>query len=157
MLVRILQRWIGQRVLPIAAVLAAAVGCSEDPVVPAPGIAALVGDWSAGSLVLTNVANPTVAPDLIELGAAFDLNIQPSGQYTAILVFALQSSTEIGQITVSGSNITLSPTFPPGQPSTTGTYSLVGDRLVIDGTSQFDFNTDGDPEPALAHFEFARK
>ncbi len=120
-------------------------------------IAPLVGDWSATAVVLTNVANPTVRPDLIEIGATFDLNVQPSGQYTAILVVAVQSSTEIGQIRVSGSEFTLVPTFPPGQPGTSGTFSVTADRLILDGTTEFDFNLDGSPEAALAHFEFARK
>ncbi len=132
-------------------------GCSEDAVAPADEVAALVGDWEATSLIVTNVANPAIAPDLIELGASFTLNVQPSGQYTAILVVALQSSTEIGQIRVSGPNVTLQPTFPPGQSATSGTFSLNNGVLTIDGNTEFDFNLDGTPEPARAHFELVRK
>ena len=133
------------------------VACGSDPVEPSGAIAPLVGDWEATSLVLTNVDNPTVRPDLIELGATFDLNIQPSGQYTAILIIALQSSTEIGSIRVDGAEVTLQPTFPPGQTPTRGTFALNGDDLTLDGTTEFDFNLDGTPEPALAHFELVRK
>lgn len=148
--------WVGW--LAVATVLVVSgTACGEDPLAPDVGIEALVGDWEATSLTLTNVANPTVRPDLIELGATFDLNVQPSGQYTAILVFNLQSSTEIGQISVSGGEVTLRPSFPPGQPATTGTYSVTPTTLIIDGSTRFDFNLDGTPEPALAHFEMVRK
>lgn len=137
--------------------LLAAAACGDETVSADPALAALVGDWEATSLVVTNVANPAVAPDLIDLGATFDLNVQPSGQYTAILIVALQSSTEVGQISVSGASVTLRPTFPPGRAATTGTYELSGDALLIQGTTEFDFNLDGTPEPALARFELIRK
>lgn len=140
--------------LAIALVVA---GCSDDPVGPDADPGPLVGDWEATSLVVTNVANPTQAPDLIALGATFTLNVQPSGQYTAILVFAQQSSTEIGTLHVSGSSVTLRPSFPPGQPATTGTFSIQGDLMTLDGATEFDFNLDGTPEPAAAHFEFRRR
>lgn len=141
----------------VGAAMAMAAGCGEGPVEADPALAPLVGDWEATTLTLTNVENPTVSPDLIELGAAFDLNVQPSGQYTAILVFALQSSTEIGQISVSGAEVTLRPTFPAGQEPTTGTFAVTPTTLVIDGSTRFDFNLDGTSEPALAHFELVRK
>ncbi|HSG46513.1 MAG TPA: hypothetical protein VLA43_01745, partial [Longimicrobiales bacterium] len=131
-----------------AALLVFLGGCGEETVEPDAALAALVGDWEATSLVLTNVANPAVSPDLIELGATFDLNVPPSGQYTAILIVASQFSTEIGQISVSGSSVTLRPSFPPGQPATSGTYSVQGDRMALDGTTEFDFNLDGTPEAA---------
>lgn len=148
------RRGFGMSMVAAAVLLA---GCGDDPVTVDAGIEALVGDWEATALIVSSVDNPTVRPDLIELGASFDLNVQPSGQYTAILVFALQSSTEIGQISVSGSEVTLRPTFPPGQPATTGTFSVSGNALVIDGATEFDFNLDGTSEPALAHFELVRK
>jgi len=142
----------------LTAVLVLAAACGDDATVgPDPELAPLVGDWEATELVLANVANPSVAPDLIELGATFDLNVQPSGQYTAILVFSLQSQTEIGQVEVDGDRLTLRPTVPPGQPPTTGTFSIQGDQLTLDGSTEFDFNMDGTPEPASAHFEFVRR
>lgn len=141
----------------VAAALAGSSACGGDPLEVDPALAPLVGDWEATTLTVTNVDNPAVSPDLIELGAAFDLNVQPSGQYTAILVFSLQSSTEIGQISVSGSEVTLRPAFPAGQEPTTGTFSVTPTTLVIDGSTRFDFNLDGTSEPALAHFELVRK
>ena len=69
--------------------------CGSGGLAPDPALAPFVGDWDATKLVLTSVANPDMAPDLIAMGASFKLNIQPSGQYTAILIYAQQASTEI--------------------------------------------------------------
>ena len=56
---------------------------------------------------------PDLSVDLIELGSSFDLNIQRSGHYTAILVFAGQGQAEIGQISLSGpSAVILDREFP---------------------------------------------
>lgn len=134
-----------------------ACGSSSDLVQPDPAVAPFVGDWKATALVLTSVANPDVHPDVISLGATFTINVQPSGQYTAILIFSGQDHTEIGQVTVSGNSITLHPQVPPG-PDATSAYSFPDpDHLVLDGETQFDFNLDGTEEAALAHIELERK
>ncbi len=131
-------------------------GCGGESVGPDAAIAPLVGDWDATSLILTSVANPQVNPDLVALGASFRLNIQPSGQYTAILLYAQQSSTEIGTLSVSGNVITLMRDFP-SKATSAAVFALAGDRMTMDGDSEFDFNLDGTPEPALAHFELVRR
>ena len=131
-------------------------GCGNESVGPDPALAALVGDWDATRLVLTSVANPQVKPDLIALGAAFRLDIQPSGQYTAILLYAQQSSTEIGILAVSGNTLTMKRDFP-SRSTSAAVFALAGNRMTLDGDSEFDFNLDGTPEPALAHFELLRR
>lgn len=131
-------------------------GCGGDSVGPDPSVALLVGDWDATRVVLTSVANPQVKPELIALGAAFRLNIQPSGQYTAILLYAAQSSTEIGTLSVSGNTVTMKRNFPTLATSA-ALFALEGNHLTLDGDSEFDFNLDGTPEPALAHFELLRR
>ena len=139
------------------AVLASA-GCGGDDVQADPLMAAWVGDWNATSLVLTNVANPDVAPDLIlDVGAMFTLNVQPSGRYTSILILAGQSQTEIGSLSLTESTVTFRPTTPPGLPASSALYTLQGNSLTLDGDSEFDFNLDGTPEPATAHFELVRQ
>lgn len=135
---------------------ALACGGEDDPVTPDPEVAQFVGDWNAQVMTLTNVANPEVVVDMIELGATFTLNVQQSSQYTAILVYAGRSSTEIGAISVAGSTVTLQREFPTAG-NTPGTFEFFGaDRFVLDGDSEFDFNLDGSSEPALAHFDFVR-
>lgn len=137
--------------------LATAAGCGEKSVVVAdPDVSPLVGDWSAKALVLKSVFNPDLAPDLVQLGASFTLNVQASGQYTAILLYSGQAATEIGMLTVSGNVVTMQVSFP--NPSTwTMTYALQGGNLILDGDTEFDFNLDGTKEPAVAHFELRPK
>lgn len=142
------------RVAVVAAwVLAGCGGTGTTDVDPA--VAPFVGDWAATKLVLTSVANPDVSPDLIELGAEFKLNVQPSGQYTAILIYAQQTSTEIGTLSVAGNTVTLSRDFPSPS-TTTGVYTLSGNSLTLDGDTEFDFNLDGTPEPATVHFSLVK-
>lgn len=144
-----------------ALLLLGALACGgdggADPIGPDAEIAQFVGDWTAQGMTLTNVANLEVVVDLVELGATFTLNVQPSGQYTAILVFGLQASTEIGTVSVAGSTLTLNRNFPSTE-TAPGTFEFFGpDRFVLDGDSEFDFNLDGSSEPALAHFDFVRR
>jgi hypothetical protein len=142
-------------VLIFAAFMATA--CSGDKSTePDTGIAPFVGDWAAESLVLTSQANPSISGDIIQLGATFTLNVQPSGQYTAILLYSGQSLTEIGTISVSGTTVTLHQSFPSASTSA-GVFSFEGDHLIIDANTEFDFNQDGTAEPALAHFDLVKK
>jgi hypothetical protein len=150
-------RWFRSRAWAWRLAAFAAVACAgSDATGPDPAIAPFVGDWNATSLILTSQANPEVSPDLITLGATFSLNVQESGQYTAILLYASQAQTEIGHVTVSGSAVTLHREFPSAG-TTAGVYEFQGNRLVLDGETEFDFNLDGTPEPALVHLEFVRK
>jgi len=140
-----------------AVLLLGVLACGDDGVSVDGGVTQFVGDWTAEVLTLTNVANPEVVADLIEQGATLTLNVQPSGQYTAILVFAGQASTEIGHVSVAGSTLTLHREFPDAG-TTPGTFAFSGpDRFVLDGDTEFDFNFDQVDEPALAHFEYVRR
>ncbi len=128
-----------------------------DPLVADPAVAPFVGDWEATALTLTSTANPEIIADLIALGATFTLNVQPSSQYTAILVYLGQASTEIGSLSVSGSTLTLHRDFPTTA-VTPGTFEFFGpDRLTLDGDSDFDFNLDGSAEAALSHLDLIRR
>jgi len=140
------------------ALLMAGCGAGGDPldVEPDPALAPFVGDWSALAMVVTSVANPDISPDLIEEGASFSLNVQPSGQYTASLIFFQQVSTEIGFISVSGSTVTLKRESPTKSTST-ATYEFQGSLLILDGPTEFDFNLDGELEAANGHIELQRK
>jgi hypothetical protein len=141
--------------LAVLVVVLSACGDKDTVVAPDPSMAPLVGDWTATALVVTSVANPDVEVDIIALGAAFSLNIQPSGQYTAILLYAGQSQTEIGKMSVSGNVLTLTTSYPEVTTST-AIFALQGDQLTMDADTEFDFNLDGTSEPALAHFELVR-
>ena len=65
------------------------LGCGDPvPTGPDPLIEPFVGNWAATAFVLTSSVSDQVSIDLIQLGGTFDLNIQPSGTYTAIYVTA---------------------------------------------------------------------
>lgn len=147
---------LGRGVMVVLAL--AATACSGNKSTqPDSAVAPFVGDWSATTLVLTDKANPDVHPDLISLGATFTINVQESGQYTAILIYASQASTAIGTLEISGNTMTQHQTFPTSQ-STAGVFSFQGnDQFTLDGDSEFDFNLDGTLDPALAHIVLVRK
>jgi hypothetical protein len=141
----------------LVAALGLLVGCGgSEPARPDPEISPLVGDWEAVVLEMRHALAPT-SLDLIESGASFTINIQPSGQYTAILFFLGQNQTELGQVEVSGERITISPNVPGGQPATTGTFTFQGELLVVDGATEFDFDLDGTADPAQVHMELQRR
>ena len=127
-----------------------ATGCGKEPTEPDANPDFMVGNWLADSLVLTSLANPEVFTDLVaDLGAVFTLSVQPSGRYTAILsVFGGQSSSESGRLTVDGAEVVLTPEVPPG-PESRALWERVGDSVILDGESEFDFNRDGTPEAAM--------
>lgn len=136
--------------------LAAACGADKSVVEPNPDVVPLAGDWTATAMVITSVANPEISSDIVaQFGATFTLNVQPSGQYTAILIYSEQASTEIGILSVSGNVVTMQRSFPTSE-TTSATFTLEGNRLTLDGDTEFDFNQDQSPEPALAHIELVR-
>ena len=130
-----------------------AMACGADPVDPEepddpeynPGF--MVGDWLADSLVMTSVANSEVVEYLVARGAVFTLSVQPSGRYTAILEGFGQSSSESGRLTVEGIYVFLYPEIPIGSPSQ-ALWERVGDSVILEGDSEFDFNLDGTAEAA---------
>ena len=140
---------IGSRLLIVMGVLTVgAIGCQGDPTGPDFNPDFMVGNWLAESLVMTSVANPDVVADLTALGAVFTLSVQPSGRYTAILEGFGQSSSESGKLTVDGAFVVLMPEAPPG-PESQAFWERVGDSVILEGDSDFDFNLDGTTEPAM--------
>ncbi len=131
----------------VSLVVIGAFGCGSDPTEPDLNPDFMVGDWLADSLVMTSGANPEVMADLTALGAVFTLSVQPSGRYTAILEGFGQSSSEFGRLTVDGPEVVLMPESPPG-PDSRAVWERVGDTVILEGDSDFDFNLDGTTEPA---------
>ncbi len=134
------------------------LGCGDPvPTGPDPLIEPFVGNWAATAFVLTSSVSDQVSIDLIQLGGTFNLNIQPSGSYTAILVYAGLGQTEIGTISVTATTVALNREFPTRE-NEISTYQFVGDTvLILDGDTEFDLDFDGQKDPTLAHFELLRK
>ena len=138
--------------------LAPLLGCGGDGVLgPNAALALLVGDWQADRFRVTNKANANQAPELIhDLGAQFTLNVQPSGQYTAVLAYQGTPITEIGTLDVEQGEVVFHVSYPAVETSRSR-YSITADRLILDGDTEFDFNADGKADPALAHIEMKKR
>ena len=138
------------RLLVVTGIVAiGAIGCQGDPIEPEFNPDFMVGNWLADSLVLTNLANPEEFTDIVaDLGAVFTLSVQPSGRYTAILTQTGQSSSESGRLTVDAEYVVLMPELPPG-PESRSLWERVGDSVILEGESEFDFNRDGTDQPVM--------
>ena len=143
-------RYAGNRHRPlvvIGLVISGAVGCGNDSTGPDLRPSFMVGDWLADSVVVTAVADPAVVVDLTALGLVFTLSVQPSGRYTSISSgFGLLGS-EIGDLTVDGIHVVFMPRSPPGE-DLLAVWELVGDSVILESESEFDFNLDGTTEAA---------
>jgi hypothetical protein len=147
------KKWAGSafRRMWVAALATGVLGCGSGGtgVAPDPAVAPFVGDWAAAEFRVTSTENPAASFDVTD-GGSFTINIQPSGQYTAILSFPEMPTpvVELGQLAVIGASIRLSPL---GGTPATSSYRFEGpDRMILQGPTQFDFNNDGTPDPAEA-------
>lgn len=141
--------------------LIAGAGCGENtPMVvgPDPAVAPFVGTWDAEVFRVTSSADTSVVADLLIQGS-FVINIQPSGLYTATLIFANIPNpvVEIGQLTVATSLVTLAPTGGTDCPGSSVFSFAAADYFSMTGPTCFDFNLDGESEDAEAHIELRRR
>jgi len=146
------RRRVGRSAIFLAAALAAACGGDQGPDVD-PDVAPFVGVWDADSLTVSNLASADTA-NVLEFGSFF-ITVEASGTYTASLTVYGQANPEVGRLRViNATTLSLTPTTPPGRPVATASYTFASaSRLILDGPTEFDFNLDGTPEDALAHFE----
>lgn len=149
----------------MALALAACGDSGTTPIEPTPdpAVAPFVGTWDAETLTVTSTADTSIVADLIEIGGSFTLNVQESGQYTAQLAFVATDSlgidpfVEIGRMTVSDDFVTLDPETPPGEPVSSEYTFLSDDFLRLEGPTEFDFNLDESPDPAILLVELRRR
>jgi hypothetical protein len=92
--------------------------------------------------------------DLMENGS-FVIHVEPSGTYTATLTFGGFPLVEIGTLAVSGDFVILRPSG--GDPATSAYDFVRSDYLRLDGPTDFDFNLDGELDPAQAHIELQKR
>lgn len=133
-----------------AAMLFLVVACGgEEPTAPNEDLAFLVGDWHATRFYIEHELNPDIGGDLVgpEIGATFTMNVQPSGQYTAVLTFSGAPLVEIGVLELHGREIVFNVQEPCCSVNR-ATYEYDGTVLRFEGPTEFDFNQDGAAEPA---------
>jgi hypothetical protein len=129
------------------------MGCSGDGMGPVADLKPFVGVWEARSLSVVNPDDPSQRIDLVEQGAAYALSVLSTGQYTAVYDLILARGHEAGTAEVSGDQVTLTPTSPPG-PATSGTYLFVGDTLRLYAVRLVDYDFDGVDEVIDINFDF---
>ena len=140
--------------LGLSVVLVPLVNCSDSGAGVVRDLDPLVGVWNADVMVVPNPENPSENLDLIEEGASYALSIIATGQFTAVFDFILLQGFESGSVEVSGNQISLVPTSPPGS-AMSGTWSLQEDALIVDAIRSIDLDGDGTPEVIPFHLEFS--
>ena len=132
--------------------VAALVSCSDSGMGPIKAVSPLVGVWDASILTVPDPQNPSENLDLIEEGASYALSVLSTGHYTAVFDLVVLQGFEAGEIQVSGDQITLTPTSPPGTVMS-GLFMFEGDNLVIDALRSLDYDGDGDDDVVPIHLE----
>jgi hypothetical protein len=108
---------------------------------------ALIGTWNATKVEYTSVANPATKVDLIALGGYYVFTLFADGSLSVTLTAPGESPVvSDGGWSAAGSLLTVLVT---GSPPLHFTYALSGGTLSLSGASAgYDFNGDGQPEPA---------
>ena len=144
--------------LRMPALVPVIASCGGDTAVgPDNDLEFLVGDWDATRFVVQSKANPEVAPDLIGgLGAQFFMNVQPSGQYTATLVFQASPIVEIGLLEVDRNDVIFHVNIP--SPATNRSrFTIFAGGMTLEGDTEFAFIPGGEPEPAFATIDLKKR
>ena len=147
------RRWLSAVVLSVA-VAACGDGVTDPDPVDEFLIQQFVGTWDAEVFEVTSTADTTTVADLMVNGS-FNINIQPSGGYTATLTFGGFPLVEIGNVDVSEAFITLRPNG--GDPATSSYLFIADDYVRLEGPTEFDFNLDSQLDPAEAVIEIRRR
>ncbi len=134
------------RLLLAGTLLLGVVSCHEDAGVgPDPEIAFLVGEWEARSFVVRDPEFPVLSVDLVQdLGGRFQLFVEPSGRYTALLATTLPQPPESGALFLEDDRLVLDP--DDGEPAA-NEFELIGWRVILRGESQFAFSGSAGPVP----------
>jgi hypothetical protein len=141
----------------VAVLVACGGGGAGGTTGPDPAVEPFVGTWDAEVFTVTNLADTNVVADLMEDGSFF-IVIEPSGFYTATLVFGqFPPVTEFGHIVVTGNFVTLRPLEPDPCPASSEYTFTTPTYLTLTGPTCFDFNLDGEDEDAEAHLELRRR
>ena len=128
-------------------------GTDPDPIV----IADLAGDWDCTLFLATSTEDPTVQFELIALGGALSVTVQPDGSFTGLASIpdlgAGETEVPFGGTFALVSQTVLSMQFtqeiPPFLENGTAEFTLVGNTMTIhQDVTTFDFDFDQQDDPA---------
>lgn len=139
--------------LLVVAPLVAGLGlaCGEDVAVED-----LVGTWNATEFVFSDFGDPVTDFDVLDSGGAVSIVIRANNTYTITFTFpGAEPETDDGTWALDGDVLT----FDAGTADETAfDVSLSGNTLTIHTEDiTFDFDEDGDDEPAQLDATFARQ
>lgn len=148
---------VARKALPLlflGAFLFAACGDDDDGTGPdGVTVADLAGSWTATQLQFTSTEGLGSVDIIQDLGGSFVLQIQSDGSFTADVNVPQMGSFELpGSVTISGSTLTVdfAQDVPPFN-DFSADFTLSGNQLTLDvSDADFDFNQDGQEDPATA-------
>lgn len=144
------------RLFPLPAlVLLGMAGCIDNTVDPELAeVDFLVGSWEAVEMAMISQEDPQRTVDLMAtFDATFTFDVEPSGRYTATLRLGEDTGQqETGSLEVEGDSLLFTPDDAAPYQSHFETAED-GQLLIIEGSAEFDFDGDLDPDPAILHLE----
>jgi hypothetical protein len=142
------------RVLAIAVLGAAALGCGDDE---EPSLESISGIWDIAKFEYVNVANSSERVDLVALGLTGTVNLNDNGQYVATTEEpGFPPETVTGTWSYSADTFTLQETGSSGD--ATFDLNVGNDVLTLTGANaDFDFDDDGTTEPAKWNITLERQ
>jgi hypothetical protein len=114
------------------------------------------GVWVASNAIYSEIADPTNRVDLIALGFAVTMDIEPNGDWALLLsANEVLVDLQVGTMALDGKLLTIV--------DETGTYTgrayLEGEQVALQmrGGTEFDFDGDGTAEPAKLNLIMDRR
>jgi len=130
--------------------------CSDSSTGVQKELAPVVGVWDAQVLSVPDPENVSETIDVVQEGGSYALSILATGQYTAVFDLIVLQGFESGTVEISGIDITMTPTIPPGSVMA-GTWMFQGDVLTVDALRGLDYDGDGELEIIPIHLELVAR
>jgi hypothetical protein len=123
------------------------VACGRDATGPdTPSLADIAGRWRANKIEYTNKADPSERADLAQLGARLVATFAASGDVTLVLTVLGQQEVVHGTASVVNNQLVIRDALSGAVESLNPT--LDGSTLTLRADASFDFDLDGQEEPA---------
>ena len=134
----------------IASLLLISCKKSDQPTEPANTVPSeVVGTWIASQWTFVSTDSASTV-DVIAIGADLTVVLQTSGRYTLIVTYPNDPTEyETGVLSFSGDQMTIT-SDNPNEGITVMTWSVSGTSMTLLSTDDdFDFDDDGNSEPAI--------
>jgi hypothetical protein len=138
---------------------ALAVAC-DDNLAPGDGVSysQIVGSWKAAEFVFVSQANPTIEVDMIGAGVEAWITIGTNNRYS-ILIEVPSDTPDVmtGSVHVTSGKVVMENDDEPGNPLSYTAIASTNAVSMVTSDVAFDFDEDGDDEPANLYLTLARQ